>query len=182
MSDKKPLHFKIEQIALAPGYSAQCAKAHKLLSDLGLTEWNRDTVNARGRVFGDDGENVAELAFNYQAGNGNDPQGKPLELEVLRYIDGDNWLDSRETGTVSHLGMHVTTEQLADFRAYFEGEEIAVAQEVVTDSHTNPAIAGKRRYNYVIFDTKDIIGVDLKFIVRLNPDGTPYTGNEAISG
>jgi hypothetical protein len=41
-----------------------------------------------------------------------------------------------------------------------------VAQEVLTQSHTNPVISGKRWYNYVIFDTKDILGVDLKFIVR----------------
>jgi hypothetical protein len=34
------------------------------------------------------------------------------------------------------------------------------------NSHTNPVISGKRWYNYVIFDTKEILGVDLKFIVR----------------
>ena len=34
----------------------------------------------------------------------------------------------------------------------------------------NPVIAGKRTYNYVIFDTKKILGVDVKFIVRINND------------
>ncbi|WP_211257045.1 hypothetical protein, partial [Xanthomonas pisi] len=76
---------------------------------------------------------------------------------------------------VSHLGMHVTAAELAEWRQFFNEEGIQVAQEVVTDSHTNPNIAGKRRYNYVIFDTREIIGVDLKFIVRLNQDGPPYT-------
>ena len=45
-----------------------------------------------------------------------------------------------------------------------------MAQEVMTESHTNPVIAGKRTYNYVIFDTKEILGVDVKFIVRINHD------------
>ena len=45
-----------------------------------------------------------------------------------------------------------------------------MAQEVFTESHTNPVIAGKRSYNYVIFDTREILGVDLKFIVRINKD------------
>ena len=71
--------------------------------------------------------------------------------------------------------MRVTAAELAEWRKFFKEEGIQVAQEVVTDSHTNPNIAGQRRYNYVIFDTREIIGVDLKFIVRLNQDGTPYT-------
>ena len=54
--------------------------------------------------------------------------------------------------------------------SWASGDErgIKVAQEVFTKSHTNPVIAGKRKYNYVIFDTKEILGVDLKFIVRIN--------------
>jgi hypothetical protein len=36
----------------------------------------------------------------------------------------------------------------------------------MTISHTNPVIAGKRWYTYVIFDTRSILGIDLKFIVR----------------
>jgi hypothetical protein len=175
---KTPLKFRIEQIAIAP---VKTARAIKLLSDLGLTDWFKDNVAATGKVFGNEGSNSALLQFNYQAG-GNDPVGKPLELEVLKYVDGHNWLDRRPANTTSHLGMHCSAEELADFRAYFLKEGISVAQEVVTDAHTNPNIRGERRYNYVIFDTVDIIGVDLKFIVRLNMDGTPYTGDVAIAG
>jgi len=165
------LKFRVEQIALAP---KNTERAIKLLSDLGLTEWFKDNVLATGQVFGVHGSNSALLQFNYQAGNGNDPAGKPLELEVLKYVDGNNWLRRRPENTTSHLGMHVTSEELADFHAYFAAEGVSVAQEVFTDAHTNAAIRGERRYNYVIFDTVDIIGVDLKFIVRLDMDGFPY--------
>ena len=63
--------------------------------------------------------------------------------------------------------MHCSAEELVQWRAFFAERDIPVAQEVFTESHTNPVIAGQRWYNYVIFDTKDILGVDLKFIVRL---------------
>jgi len=170
----KPPKFKIQQVALFP-YDAKRAK--KLLCDLGLDQWTLDTVKANGQVFGRDAENTAELHFNYQAGNGADEAaGKPLELEILDYTEGDNWMEENSSSldSVSHLGMHCTAAELEQFRSYFAAEGIAVAQEVITQSHTNPVIDGQRRYNYVIFDTRDIIGVDLKFIVRLTQDGTPY--------
>lgn len=155
--------FKIEQIAICP---ANPTKARKLLDDLGLSEWFHDNVHAAGIVRGVPGENHAHLQFNYQAGNGADATaGKPLELEILHYTDGHNWM-TKNGPSVSHLGMHVNAEELEQFRAYFYENEIGVAQEVNTMSHTNPSIKDSRRYQYVIFDTKDILGVDLKFIVR----------------
>ena len=165
--------FEIQQIALnAP----DSKKAIELLTDLGLTDWTNDHVVASGAIGSIAGRNEAELNFNYQAGNGSDAAAaKPLELEVLKYTSGNNWLQKRPTN-VSHLGMHVTNDQLLQYRAYFNSKNIGVAQEVMTESHTNEAIKDERRYNYVIFDTYEIIGVDLKFIVRLNTDYTPYAG------
>jgi hypothetical protein len=63
--------------------------------------------------------------------------------------------------------MHCTADELLKWRKFFRDRGIQIAQEVFTDSHSNPAIAGKRSYNYVIFDTRKILGVDLKFIVRI---------------
>lgn len=158
--------FKIEQIAL---YPASTRQARSLLEALGLTEWVTDTVVASGEVFGVSADCEADLQFNYQAA----PEGK-LELEVLEYNDGTNWMDvsinqgtAAHTGSVSHLGMHVTEEQLDEFAAIMAEHGIEIAQNVVTNSHTNPAIKDTRRYMYVIYETRRIIGVDLKFIVRL---------------
>lgn len=155
--------FRIEQIALCP---TNPTKARQLLEDLGLTEWFVDNVHATGVVRGAVGENHALLQFNYQAGNGSDSAaGKPLELEVLHYTQGNNWM-LKNPNTVSHLGMHCSAEELEQYRAYFYHNGIGIAQEVNTLAHTNAAIKDTRRYNYAIFDTKDILGVDLKFIVR----------------
>jgi hypothetical protein len=183
------LKFQIEQIALSP---TNPTKARKLLEDLGLTKWFKDNVHAEGSVYGIPGENHALLQFNYQATPGfenptmqSDPSAvKPLELEVLHYVDGPNWMQ-RQPNTVSHLGMHVTYEQLEEFRKYFYGKGIGVAQEVYTQGHTNPHIRDSRRYHYVIFDTRSILSVDLKFIVRmpvhaLPPDTDPVEGPSAM--
>ena len=162
------MKFKIEQIAICPMFPD---KAKKLLEDMGAGEWAEDHVVAEGEVFGSPSRNEADLSFNYNLVDGN-------EFEVLHYTNGINWMGDREgkndwprkVNSVSHLGMHCTAEELVEWRKFFEERDIGVAQEVVTESHSNPVIAGKRTYNYVIFDTKEILSVELKFIVRINHD------------
>jgi hypothetical protein len=158
--------FFIEQIAICP---PQPEAAIKLLSALGMTEWARDIVVARGVVYPKDGvrnhepqTNVARLAFNYQATR---DAAKPLEFEVLSYEAGENWME-RHRPSVSHLGMHCTAVELSEFKRVFASMNIGIAQEVNTVSHVNPTIAGQRWYTYCIFNTRGILGVDLKFIVR----------------
>ena len=150
------LKFKIEQVALCP---QDPEAAIELLNAMGAGEWARDHVVANGEVRGYPGRNEADLAFEYNMlANAN-------ELEVLHYTDGPNWMDEFSP-RASHLGMHCTAVELEGWREFFDERGILVAQEVKTESHTNPHIAGKRWYNYVIFDTYDILGVDIKFIVR----------------
>lgn len=153
------MKFVIEQVALCP---TNPAAAIELLTDMGLGEWARDHVVADGVVYGAPGRNEADLAFNYEA-----TSNKPLELEVLHYTDGNNWMQHRDrVNSVSHLGMHVTAQELDEWFEFFAARGIALAQGVDTQSHTNPTIAGQRWYRYCIFDTKRILGVDVKFIVR----------------
>lgn len=155
------MKFKIEQIAIAPN---DPIRARSLLEDMGAVDWVHDHVAATGEVFGKPTNNEANLFFNY------DLMPATGEFEILDYTRGENWVDSLFRGrpSVSHLGMHCTADELVQWRVFFRERNIPVAQEVFTDSHTNPHIAGKRWYNYVIFDTKEILGVDLKFIVRID--------------
>lgn len=154
------MKFQIEQIAL---YPSDPQSAMELLSAIGAAEWVHDEVKAHGQVFGQNGSNEGQLHFNY------DMLVHARELEVLQYDRGPNWMDLRPNADpcrVSHLGMHCSAEELEKWRAFFNERRIGVAQEVKTTEHTNPAIAGQRWYHYVIFDTHEILGVDLKFIVR----------------
>lgn len=174
MTMNTPLQFKIEQVALHP---TDPERAIALLSKMGLSEWARDHVVATGRVNHSGCTNEADLAFNYQATRGlpsekdeiflSHSEIKPLELEVLHYTEGRNWMQLHDD-SVSHLGMHCSAEELLRWRAFFESEGIQEAQSVRTISHTNPYLVGNgRKYNYTIFDTRAILGVDVKFIVRI---------------
>lgn len=154
------MKFNIEQIALCP---PDPAEAIKLLKEMGADEWVQDLVVATGTVGTTlEQTNVATLAFNYTA------LDSARELEVLHYCAGSNWMEGRAS-RVSHIGMHVDAAELQRWRTFFKNRGYDVAQEVHTDSHTNPAIAGKRWYHYVIFDTYRTLGVDVKFIVRREP-------------
>lgn len=154
------MKFKIEQIAICP---KDPVRAKEFLKEIGAIDWAEDHVVAEGEVFGAPSKSEANLSFNYDIFEGK-------EFEILNYTTGLNWMQEQTRGSnsVSHLGMHCTADELIKWREFFKQRDISVAQEVVTESHTNPVIAGKRNYNYVIFDTKEIIGVDLKFIVRIN--------------
>lgn len=151
------MQFMIEQIAICP---PDPDAAEQLLTDIGAAKWVKDTVTAEGFVRGKRGTNEANLAFNYDFRHPDQ-----LEFEILDYRRGPNWM-AANPASVSHLGMHCTADELLKWKRFFMARKINVAQEVNTVNHTNPAIAGKRSYNYVIFDTRAILGVDLKFIVR----------------
>lgn len=151
------MKFVIEQIAVVP---PEPVAAIALLTAMGLERWAKDHVCAIGRVFGEPTVSSADLAFNYEA-----TSSKPLEFEVLHYTHGKNWMQTHGPST-SHIGMHCSAAELEDWRAFFAERNIDVAQEVNTTSHTNPVIDGKRFYTYVIFNTRPILGVDCKFIVR----------------
>jgi hypothetical protein len=156
----KNLQFKIEQVAICPPNKEA---ALRFMAELGIDPgaWVFDHVVATGQVFGEPGTNEADLNFNY------DLLSEAKEFEILDYTTGANWMEVRGP-SVSHLGMHVDAEELSLWRDKMISLEIEIAQEVFTESHTNPAIAGKRLYEYVIFDTHHILGVDLKFIRRRN--------------
>jgi len=154
------MQFKIEQIALAINLDRE-NEAMALLKVLGITDWVHDTVVAAGSVFQRPSRNTADLSFNYTA------LQDAKELELLRYREGDNWMRYEPGPRASHIGMHVTEDELAEWRKVLNEEfGLAIVQEVLTESHTNPVIAGKRWYHYVIFGAVHLIGIDIKFIVR----------------
>lgn len=154
--------MKIEQIAF--GTTSKKAKSDLIenLSKFGWKTWSNDRVEATGIIFGVEGKNSAELSFNYDFG---------LELEILTYIDGLNWHGKRNPEGkeifLSHLGLHVSAQELETIKLIMEFMGIGIAQEVYTDSHTNPVIKGKRKYHYVVFDSEEKLGFDLKLIERI---------------
>lgn len=164
------LPTKIDQIAL---YASDPGLARDMLGIMfGMTEWVTDIALARGTVFGVEVLRMAgELSFNYQAG---------LEVEVLHYITPLHWHSARAKAKgelfpppglfVSHIGTHV--DDMAVARLPYEKAGWRVAQEVRTFSHTNPYLLERgRTYHYVVWDSRDIIGYDLKLIQRIEAKG-----------
>jgi hypothetical protein len=153
---------KIEQVAI---YSKDPEKLKKALKILGCTEWSVDHVIAEGTVRDIPALNSADLHFNYQLGD--------FEFEILEYKNGTNWHDQDAlthgvpaTPFMSHLGVHVRSVDAVKIDMKRLG--FKVAQEVKTVSHTNPHIAGKRKYRYVIFDTLSLFGFYFKAIERID--------------
>jgi hypothetical protein len=164
------LAFKIEQIEIRP---ENRERARKLLEKIGLTNWIDDLAAACGTVGERTVQNVAQLSCCYDG----EPAG-PLKLELINFPSGANCMDGitqtlsskmgDDTGSIiSHIGMHCTLAELAQWRALLNEEGIAVVQETTTTSHANPAVANSRRYLFCTFGTRHILGCDLKFIVRL---------------
>lgn len=152
------MKFQIEQVAICP---LDPQRAIALLEDMEAVNWTSDTVKAHGSVHGREEErSIGFLNFNYEL------LKNAREFEVLHYdAESNNWMRARAP-RVSHLGMHCSEEELDRWKEFFRTRGILIAQELWTDSHTNPMIRDKRKYHYCIFDTYDILSVDLKFIVR----------------
>lgn len=152
--------FKLEQLAICPPKD-QVDRALELLTEIGLCDvFVFDTVKAVGTIFDNVGRNEARLAFNYSALNG------AREFEVLHYLSPHNWME-KHGPSASHFGMHCTAAELVEWKEFFAAKNIPIAQEVRTMEHSNSSISGKRWYHYCIFDTRPILGIDLKFIIRL---------------
>lgn len=163
-SPRLAIHQRVDDRAVPPvdqvAFAVQDpARAKHLLGLLfGCTEWAEDRVVAEGWVHGEVAKNEALLCFNYQMGD--------FELELLTYVDGPNWLDGRQG--LSHLGIHVSS--VAEAMGRLAGRGLPpdlVVQQVMTTSHTNPAIRDTRRYRYVIYGTLHLLGFDLKLIERV---------------
>ena len=163
---------RIDQIAFV---TADPERVKQLLSEaLGRPmKWSKDVVHARGEVCGVPGENTATLNFNY------DSLKDGMELELLTYTSGPNWLrESHTTHGLSHLGMHV--DDLDESMRRLNNMGFQIVQQVKTVSHTNLEIKDSRRYRYVIYDTVALLGFYLKLIQRLSyPEKTQQDSNES---
>lgn len=155
--------FPIQQVAI---YTT--IRPHELQNSLnvlfGLKDnWVEDDVIADGEVWGEPVYHLrAKLMFQYNLIPG-------VEFEILYYENFEqSWLarrSPREAIGLSHMGLHV--ESVEDsITLVREVYGFKIAQKVRTHVHSNPAIAGKREYTYVIFDSRERLGFDLKLIQR----------------
>lgn len=166
-----PLVFKPTQVAIGV-VNLRVLRDIKALINLIVPSsepWTEDEATAKGFVRTAEGHiykdvlNVGSLHYKYDMIPG-------IELELLCYTSGPNFLQGRfkdSTAVLSHLGMHVTKDEMKQWRDWAIASKINIAQEVQTLKHTNPKIKDIRRYKYMILDTYKLLGFDLKFIERI---------------
>ncbi len=153
------MNFLIEQIAICP---KDPKAAIELLTAMGAVDWLHDHVHATGKVNGISGSNEADSSFNDNlTSSSRHPSTRLLELEVLNYTKGPNWMaDPERANSISHLGMYVSENALVKWRAFFSNRDIKIAQEVQTTNHTRST----GFYFNIVFDTKAILGFDIKLM------------------
>jgi hypothetical protein len=120
-------------------------------------EWVEDHVLARGEVRGLPGENKAKLLFNYDLG---------IELEILRYLEGPNYAEWLQGGSMCHVGFHYDPAKGDGSVPTFDAP---IIQRVETVSHTNQYLLDNgRKYRYTIYNTLSTLGVFTKIIERIH--------------
>lgn len=155
--------LKLDQIAFA-AYDYDDEVEIKRMLRLENADWVYDEVVAEGYVCPNDAgvpsTNKAKLLFNYDYG---------IEVEILRYKSGDNYLTSQgiKPRSICHVGFHIEKGNSIS-GTIFGGQ---VIQQVETISHTNPFLSTTgRRYRYTIYNNP-IWGVNLKTIERIERNG-----------
>lgn len=166
----KTLPIKFEQLAFCTSNPQTLIDNLNVQLGLDGSGWTHDEVITRGVVNGrDQSYTKANLFFHYGAG---------IELEVLEYVSGHNWLKDKNKLDIpnnfafspkpSHIGMHVDEKQMEEWKDRMAFYGIEIAQEVFTINHTNNFLVETgRKYHYVIFNTEASLGFDFKLIRRI---------------
>jgi hypothetical protein len=176
---KFPFPMVVDQIAFLVSADA-LPNVQLFMGGLGHSDWATDRNVAQGTVFGQQTQVQGVLNFSYSYVNVKPGMtSKGVEFELLTYDaptqTNTDWHSARAAATgvplppckLSHLGFHVPNVELVKQHLVTEGG-LVIAQEVLTESHTNPfLVAEGRKYHYLILDTEAILGYDLKFIQRI---------------
>jgi len=154
--------FKIDHVGIRPKDSKA---AQELLVAMGAILWGYDNPNAEGTVYGIRGSHSSEVCSNYTLA----PES--VELQILDYLSGPNWLANKQGSIVAYFGMNTDEDSLQGWKVFFKERDIPIVQEVHTTSHTRPLLVKyNRRHHYCIFGTRDILGIDIMFTVRSTVD------------
>jgi hypothetical protein len=153
----EPFH----QVAL---YVGDHDLALALYQNMGYTEWVHDEAILDGYACDDRTVLKGRMSFAY-----NMLEGKELEILTYETLRGQSHheLGGRVPGPpfISHLSAH--TEDIEQVHLCALRMGLQVIHSFQTFNHTNPAIAGKRRFAEAILGTRHILGYDIKFIERI---------------
>ncbi len=139
---------------------------------MGYKRWVHDTALLVGKI-GEKDEVVeiqACMSFNYEKLAG-------IELELVHYpsLNSHHHVRARSEDPkfrafdhpfLSHMSTHVD-DACGIAEEWSNGLDIPILHSFETYNHSNPAIAGKKRFREAIVGTREVLGYDIKFIERL---------------
>lgn len=165
------LEYQFHQVAMYyPNYT-QLVRALDLWDKLGHS-YTEDQATLRGKtkvtdlpLTGPGPEEVwkdsvveAVMLFNYDI--------MPMEFEALHYRGLGHRYATAQEPLLSHFSVY--TEDLEKEAAILsDALGYGPYYKFTTEGHTNPRVKGKKRFTETIFDTRSLIGADLKFIQKV---------------
>lgn len=154
--------FQFHQVAMFCPYSTEAAVQH--WESLGYDDWIQDEALLVGSLYGKRVTTEATMRFNYDI--------MPMELEFLEYHGPSRWSDTvRYTldPFISHMSVY-TDDVIRDTAKLTELLRQPPFHRFITQEHSNPGVAGKKRFIESIFDTHGLLGYDTKLIQKVPHD------------
>lgn len=153
--------YQFHQVAMYfPGGPWQ---AKSYMNALGYSNWHSDRATLHGFLDTEEVNTEAVMCFNYDI--------MPMELELLYYSGPSRWagVDALAHPFVSHMSVY-TDDVVADTKRMTQRFGAAPFHRFITKNHTNPRVAGKKRFIESIFNTHAIMGFDIKLIQKVPHD------------
>ncbi len=167
--------YQFHQVAIFCPEGAQQSADH--WRSLGYENWIVDHAELKGKMLTSDGDyedvvTKAVMMFNYDI--------MPMELEFLEYDGPSRYVGEVELAKkfhvepfISHMSVYVEDVIWGSHRM-MEMLGYPPFHRFITQNHTNPGVAGKKRFIESIFDTRSLLGYDTKLIQKV-PDDYPDT-------
>lgn len=150
--------YEFHQTAI---FAADQDAAVQLYRDLGYENWIEDNAELKGILDGKPVVTKARMQFNYDVFGG--------ELEFLTYEGPNRHAEQGRTGLppfISHMSTYVDDVRWHTVQMYREFGMLPY-HRFITQNHTNPAVVGKKRFIEAIYDTRALLGFDLKMIQKV---------------
>ena len=146
--------YQFHQIAI---YAANQDNAVDFYKEMGHTDWIEDFAILHGWLDGELVETKAHIQFNYDI--------MPMELEFLTYMGPNRHTAQGRDGVVPFIShMSVYTDDVFDVAMNMPMKPY---HRFVTRDHMNPGVRDKKRFIECIYDTRNVLGYDIKFIQKV---------------
>lgn len=154
---------QFHQLAMYFPHPCGLQSAREHWEGLGYVNWAHDSAELKGILFGREVVTRGEMWFNYDI--------MPLELELLHYRGLSRWdhVDPGAKPFPSHMSVY-TDDVLLDTKRMSDMLGYGPFHRFITQNHSNPAVAGKKRFIESIFATHSLLGYDTKFIQKVPHD------------